>query len=62
MFYIRNLFLLISISALLGLIAGLIKPWIMLWWEDRQNRMKVIKLYGAISATAYAVYVVLEFI
>jgi hypothetical protein len=35
---------------------GLYKPWVMLWWEDIQNRKKEIKLYGGIAITSYALY------
>jgi hypothetical protein len=49
MYYFRNLLLLLSISCGLGLLVGLIKPWIMLWWEHTQNRKKVIQLYGLLG-------------
>jgi len=35
-----------SIFTFLMLAIGLFKPWIVLWWEDIQNRLKVIKIYG----------------
>ena len=28
------------------LLIGLFKPWVVLWWEDTQYRLKVIKIYG----------------
>jgi hypothetical protein len=56
MFFIRQLFLYISITAGLFLLIGLFRPWIMLWWEDVQNRRKVIKLYGSVAVVAYLVY------
>ncbi|MBI3221063.1 MAG: hypothetical protein HYZ44_16230 [Bacteroidetes bacterium] len=46
---LRLMFLLLSISASLFLVIGLFKPWVMLWWEDVQNRKKIILVYGTIS-------------
>jgi hypothetical protein len=46
---LRLLFLLLGISAALFLVIGLFKPWVMLWWEDVQNRKKIILVYGSIS-------------
>ena len=31
------------------LMAGLYKPWIVLWWMPMQNRKRVIQLYGTIG-------------
>ena len=53
---VRQLFLYISVTAVIFLVIGLFKPWIMLWWEDVQNRRKVIKLYGNIVVLSYLVY------
>ena len=53
---VRQLFLYISVTAIVFLIMGLVKPWIMLWWEDVQNRRKVITLYGSIAVLTYLVY------
>ena len=53
---VRQLFLYISVTAILFLIMGLFKPWMMLWWEDVQNRRKVIKLYGSVAVLTYLVY------
>jgi hypothetical protein len=33
----------------------------MLWWEDVQNRMKVIKLYGSITLFFLLLYLLLGF-
>lgn len=46
---LRLMFLLLSISSALFLVIGLFKPWVMLWWEDVQNRKKIILVYGTIS-------------
>lgn len=58
---VRLFFLLLSLASLLFMVLGLFKPWLLLWWEDVQNRRKVIKVYGTIALFGYAVYVVLSF-
>ncbi|MBX2944470.1 MAG: hypothetical protein KF725_01455 [Cyclobacteriaceae bacterium] len=59
---VRLFFLLLSLAALLFMVAGLFKPWLLLWWEDVQNRRKVIKLYGSIALLSYLVYLGLRFV
>ncbi|HCW08008.1 MAG TPA: hypothetical protein DGG95_11665 [Cytophagales bacterium] len=59
---VRLLILFISMASLLFLALGLIKPWMMLWWEDVQNRRKVIKVYGTVAITFYLIYWILGFI
>jgi len=54
--FLQRFFLLMSITALLGVVAGLFKPWMMLWWEDVQNRKKVLKVYGTTAVISYALY------
>lgn len=54
--FIQRVFLYISVTAILFLVIGLFKPWMMLWWEDVQNRKKVIKIYGSVAVFSYAVY------
>jgi hypothetical protein len=54
--FIYKLPLYISVTAVLFLLFGLYKPWIMLWWEDVQNRRKVIRLYGSIAVASYVLY------
>ncbi len=60
--FVRLFLSLLSLTALLFLIVGLYRPWIMLWWEAVQNRKKVIKLYGSVAVTSYIVYWLLYFI
>ncbi|MEQ1584244.1 MAG: hypothetical protein ABL895_00070 [Cyclobacteriaceae bacterium] len=60
MYYVQLLFLLISLTSFLFMILGLIKPWIMLWWEDVQNRKKVIQLYGTSGLLFLIIYFVLK--
>jgi hypothetical protein len=54
--FTERLFLYMSLTALLFLVVGLFKPWIMLWWEDVQNRKKVILVYGTAALISYALY------
>ncbi|MBX2968968.1 MAG: hypothetical protein KF803_06335 [Cyclobacteriaceae bacterium] len=49
-------FLLMSLASLMFMVAGLFKPWLLLWWEDVQNRRKVIKVYGSVALLSYVVY------
>jgi hypothetical protein len=61
MYYVRLMSLLLSGACFLFLIAGLFKPWIMLWWEDVQNRKKIIQVYGSLTVLFLVVYWVLKF-
>jgi hypothetical protein len=54
--FIQRFLLYVSITAFAFMIIGLFKPWIMLWWEDIQNRRKIIKLYGSVALLSYALY------
>ena len=60
--FAHRLLFYISVTALLFLLLGLYKPWAMLWWEDVQNRRKVIKLYGTIAVVSMVVYAVTSFL
>ena len=61
MYYVQLLFLFLGTTALLFLAIGLFRPWVMLWWEDVQNRRKVIKVYGLLAAVFYLAYWLLQF-
>lgn len=54
--FLQQLLLYLSFTALLFLVIGLYKPWVMLWWEDVQNRRKVIKVYGLVAVVSYTLY------
>jgi hypothetical protein len=56
---VRLFFLLMSLASLMFMVAGLFKPWLLLWWEDVQNRRKVIKVYGSAALMSYVVYLIL---
>lgn len=60
--FIQQLFLYLGFTAFIFLFLGLIKPWIMLWWEHVQNRRKVIRLYGGIGLFSFAVYAILNYL
>ncbi len=54
--FIQRFFLYVTLTATFCLAIGLFQPWIMLWWEDIQNRRRVIKVYGLVAIISYAVY------
>ena len=56
MHYVELLILFLTITCVLFMFIGLIKPWAMLWWEDVQNRSKVIKVYGTLAIVFGLVY------
>jgi hypothetical protein len=60
--FIRQLALYITTTALIFMVIGLFRPWLMLWWEDVQNRRKVIKLYGLVALVSYGLYWLLHFV
>lgn len=40
-------------TSTLLLAIGLFKPWVVLWWEDVQNRKKVLLLYGSVGVALW---------
>jgi hypothetical protein len=50
----------LSLMMLALMLAGLFKPWLLLWWRDTQTRWGVIKLYGSAAAFSYFVYWILK--
>jgi hypothetical protein len=57
---VRLFCLLLSVTCFAFLVIGLFKPWILLWWEDVQNRKKIIKVYGSLAVLFFAAYKMLE--
>lgn len=57
---VRLLFLLLSVFSFSSLLLGLYKPWVVLWWEDVQNRKKVIQLYGSVAAVCYLIALLMQ--
>jgi len=60
--FVHRLLYFVSVTAFIFLLIGLYKPWVMLWWEDVQNRRKVLWLYGSVAVTAFILYHVANFI
>ncbi len=58
---VRLLLLFLGLASTLFLTIGLYKPWVMLWWEDVQNRKKVILIYGFLAVLFFTSYFVLRF-
>ncbi len=54
--FLQRVFINITLTAIFCMLIGLIKPWTMLWWEDVQNRRKVIKIYGGVALIFYTLY------
>jgi hypothetical protein len=52
--------LLLTVTCLVFLGIGLYRPWVMLWWEDVQNRRKVLKIYGLLSVIFFLAYGVIR--
>ncbi len=61
MHYVRLLILYLGLTSSLFLLLGLYKPWAMLWWEDTQNRKKVIQVYGTLTLFFFVVHYILKF-
>jgi hypothetical protein len=59
---VRFLLLLIALTSLIFLLIGLYKPWVMLWWEDVQNRSKVLKVYGSLAIVFAIVYYSMQYL
>jgi hypothetical protein len=60
--FVHRLLYYVAVTAVLFLLAGLYRPWIMLWWEDVQNRRKVLWLYGSIALITFALHGVTYFL
>lgn len=58
---VQQFFLYTALTAILFLLIGMIFPWAMVWWEDVQNRIRVILIYGSVAVLAGALYLLLHF-
>jgi hypothetical protein len=58
--FLSQLFFFVALACALLLIVGLFRPWSVLWWEDVQNRRKVINWYGSATLLFYVLSVVLK--
>jgi hypothetical protein len=59
--WIESFLLFIGTMGLIFLLIGLYKPWIMLWWREKQNRRQIINLYGAIALLSFLIYTAIRF-
>ena len=50
----------VAVLSFLFMAIGLYRPWVMLWWEDTQNRKKVIKVYGSAALLFLVFHIVLK--
>lgn len=57
---LKNLLLTVSFVSLAFMFVGFYKPYIMVWWEDIQNRKKVFKVYGITSLLFLILYLVMQ--
>ena len=39
-------------------VVGFYKPTLLLWWEDTQNRIRILKVYGTSSIVLLTVYLI----
>jgi len=60
--FIQQVLRYLAVVAAFLLVVGLYKPWVVLWWEDKQNRKKVIRLYGGVTGFALLSWWVLNII
>lgn len=54
------IFLILAWLSLLFFLAGLIRPVLVLWFLDRMNRLKVIKIYGLSFLIFIGIYFIIE--
>jgi len=50
----------VAVACFLCLLIGLYRPWLMLWWEDTQNRKKIFKVYGSATLLFSTGYYILH--
>ncbi|MDH5604764.1 MAG: hypothetical protein OEY51_12530 [Cyclobacteriaceae bacterium] len=60
--YLRSMSLSLCLISSLFLVIGFYRPWAMLWWEDTQNRLKILKVYGTSALIFFVTYLILEYI
>ena len=60
--FIRILILWTAIFSCFLVVIGFIRPTILLWWEDTQNRIKILKFYGISAVFLLLAYYITLFI
>ena len=58
--YWETLALYIAVTCLIFTMIGFISPVLMLWWEDTQNRKKVLKYYATTGIVAYLTHWIIK--
>jgi len=58
--FVAQFFFFASMACGLIMLVGLFRPWSVLWWEDLQNRRKVITWYGGAATLFFVVAFVLK--
>lgn len=59
---VQQFLLFTCLTAVLFMLIGMIYPWAMVWWEDIQNRRRVLKIYGSIGVVTGMLYLLLHLI
>ena len=57
---LAKFFLWLGYLQLLILLIGLFRPWYVVWWEDTQNRKRVIQLYGIAALVCFIAFALLS--
>jgi multisubunit Na+/H+ antiporter MnhE subunit len=57
---VKLIFMTIFYVAVFKLLLGMIRPVYVLWFLDRCNRKKVLKLYGRIALLSFLLWKILE--
>jgi len=60
--FYADISLAVSIASLICIVIGLYRPWVMLWWEDTQNRKKVLKVYGTAGLFFFGLFWLLNYL
>jgi hypothetical protein len=59
MYQVRLFVLFAVLTASFLMLLGLYQPRIVLWWEDVQNRRKVLRVYGTVALATFILYLLL---
>ncbi len=54
--FIQYLLLWTGLFSVFLVIVGLYKPTILLWWEDTQNRIRILRVYGISAIVLLSLY------
>jgi len=48
----------LCVLSLVLMMIGFYKPYLIVWWEDIQNRRKVLKVYGGSTVLFFIIYLI----